>query len=260
VLTLAVVLPAAAQRADDNAVTAAEDAFGSTIGNESIGLYNASQVRGFSPTVAGNNRIEGIYFDRQGFLSSRLIEGSTIRVGLSALGYPFPAPTGIVDSRLHKVGDKRVVSLFGGFNAYVAPFIEIDVKLPIVRNGSAAGVSYGLEEYYDGADARYLRAAVVPRWRPTEDVEILGFAAIIDGRDEEAAPTIITAGDYLPPEIARRAYFGQRWAGQEANDRSGNTDPSASRPRSRSVRAPATTSASRPPASPTKAVGAMSAS
>ena len=41
-------------RADDNAVTAAEDAFGSSIGNESIGLYSPNQVRGFSPVVAGN--------------------------------------------------------------------------------------------------------------------------------------------------------------------------------------------------------------
>src|SRR5688572_27389819 len=89
-----------AQRAGDNAVRAADDAFGTSIGNESIGLYSTSQVRGFSPVSAGNVRIEGLFMDRQGGISQRLVTGSSIRVGLSAQGYAFPAPTGIVDYRL----------------------------------------------------------------------------------------------------------------------------------------------------------------
>lgn len=108
---LCIASPAAAQRANDNAVTAAEDAFGSSVGNESIGLYSPRQVRGFSPVMAGNVRIEGVYVDRQSVISQRLVEGSTIRVGLSAQGYPFPAPTGIGDYRLRPVGDRRLVSV-----------------------------------------------------------------------------------------------------------------------------------------------------
>ncbi|MGO4781606.1 hypothetical protein AB4084_39580, partial [Lysobacter sp. 2RAB21] len=68
-----------AQRAGDNAVTAAEDAFGATLGNETIGLYSSKQVRGFSPVDAGNVRMDGIYFDRQGTVPPALVEGSTIR-------------------------------------------------------------------------------------------------------------------------------------------------------------------------------------
>jgi iron complex outermembrane receptor protein len=206
--------PAMAQRADENAVTAAEDAFGSTIGNESIGLYTSTQVRGFSPVSAGNVRIEGLYFDRQGGLPTRLLQGSTIHVGLSAQSYPFPAPTGIVDYRLRKASEQRVVSLVTGLNAYTSPSIEIDAKVPLVPNrlGVAAGVSFADEEYYDGSDARYWRAAIVPRWRPSESVEVMPFWSVIRGRDEEVAPTIITAGSYLPPEIERRRYFGQWWA------------------------------------------------
>ncbi|HYC99376.1 TonB-dependent receptor domain-containing protein [Brevundimonas sp.] len=212
-LPVAVATPVLAQRADDNALTAAEDAFGSSVGNESVGLYSPGSVRGFSPTQAGNIRIEGVYFDRQGFLSSRFTEGSAIRVGLSAQSYPFPAPTGIVDYRLQKAGEDRVTSLVAGLNAYAAPFMELDLKTPILgeRLGLAAGVSYGHEEYYDGADARYLRAALVARWRPRDGVEVMAFAAITQGRDEETAPTIVTAGDFLPPEVARRRYFGQDW-------------------------------------------------
>ena len=40
--------PAWAQRADDNAVKSAEDAFGTSIGTENIGLYRPVEVRGFS--------------------------------------------------------------------------------------------------------------------------------------------------------------------------------------------------------------------
>ena len=92
--------PAFAQRTDDNAVTAAEDAFGKSVGDQSIGIYSDSNVRGFSPIAAGNVRIDGLYFDVQGNLNSRLVIGSTVRVGISAQGYPFPAPTGIIDYEL----------------------------------------------------------------------------------------------------------------------------------------------------------------
>ena len=62
-LTLS-AMPAVAQRANDNALGAAEDAFGTTVGNETIGLYDARNARGFSPQSSGNVRIEGLYFDR----------------------------------------------------------------------------------------------------------------------------------------------------------------------------------------------------
>ena len=211
---VAFATPAAAQRAEDNAVTAAEDAFGTSIGNETIGLYSSSQVRGFSPVTAGNVRIEGVYLDRQGYVAMRLVSGSTIRVGLSAQGYPFPAPTGIVDYRLRTVGDRPLVSVVAGSFAYGAPSIEVDAQLPIAgkRFGIALGASYAHEEYYDGADARYFRAAIIPRWRPSDNVEIIPFWSTTSGRGEEIPPTIVSAGAFVPPEVARRHYFGQRWA------------------------------------------------
>ena len=48
--------PALAQRTDDNAVTQTDDAFGKTVGDEQIGIYNPGDVRGFSPIDAGNVR------------------------------------------------------------------------------------------------------------------------------------------------------------------------------------------------------------
>lgn len=89
--------PALAQRVDDNAATSAGDAFGQAIGNERVGLYTVDDVRGFNPVDAGNTRIEGLYFAPVDRPPNRLIRGSKVRVGISAQGYPFPAPTGIVD-------------------------------------------------------------------------------------------------------------------------------------------------------------------
>ena len=114
-LALPLAAPAAAQnRSSDNAVTQAEDAFGFSVGRESIGIYNAGQVRGFSPTAAGNVRIEGLYFDPIFGLSDMLVGSTSVKVGLSAQGYPFAAPSGIVDQTLapagpgiRRVGDRQ---------------------------------------------------------------------------------------------------------------------------------------------------------
>src|SRR5437762_12953500 len=97
------VLPTATyaqSRSDENAVTQAEDAFGFSVGRESLGIYNAGNARGFSPSAAGNLRIDGLYYDQAGFgasLISPLVSSTSIKVGLSAQGYPFAAPSGIVD-------------------------------------------------------------------------------------------------------------------------------------------------------------------
>src|SRR5258708_8824580 len=64
-MTSLVALPAAAQRTDENAVTAANDAFGVTVGLQTIGLYGPMNVRGFNPAQAENLRIEGLYYDQQ---------------------------------------------------------------------------------------------------------------------------------------------------------------------------------------------------
>src|ERR1700686_5058416 len=53
-----------AQHASDDPLATANDAFGLTLGLESIGLYGPGGVRGFNPQSAGNVRIDGLYFDQ----------------------------------------------------------------------------------------------------------------------------------------------------------------------------------------------------
>src|SRR5215213_9036048 len=116
-LMLAAALPFGASsafaqsRASDNAVTQAEDAFGFSVGRESIGIYNGGQTRGFSPIAAGNVRVEGLYFDPVAGIQGVLVNSTSIKVGLSAQGYPFAAPSGIFDQRLRRPNAKLGGSL-----------------------------------------------------------------------------------------------------------------------------------------------------
>ncbi len=104
---LATPQASAQDRSTDNAVTQAEDAFGFSVGRETIGIYNAGNARGFSPTTAGNVRIDGLYFDPAYQLTSVVSDSTSIKVGLSAQGYPFAAPSGIVDQSLRRPDARR---------------------------------------------------------------------------------------------------------------------------------------------------------
>src|SRR5688572_22546491 len=157
-----------AQRTDENAVTAAEDAFGVTIGRETLGLYTTSSVRGFSPTAAGNARIGGLYFDQVWALNSRLRRTTTIRVGPSAQSYPFPAPTGIVDHSLKIPDTEPSLSLLLSTDEWGGWSVEADAVAPLAADRLTFGVGAGLfeDEYYDGSDASYRNAGASIRWTP----------------------------------------------------------------------------------------------
>ncbi|MFN3387739.1 MAG: TonB-dependent receptor domain-containing protein [Allosphingosinicella sp.] len=213
--------PAAAwgQRADENAVASAEDAFGTSVGNERVGLYSPFGARGFSPVQAGNVRINGLYIDYQADLSDRLIAGSNVRVGLTAQGYPFPAPTGVADFALRLPGAEAVASTVVGIGPFGGPRVEVDAQLPLSDTfGVAAGLGINGQEIYHGGDQRLLTAALVARWRPTDRVEIIPFWGLQQEDGQEAQPIIFTDGAYLPPEIERRRYFGPDWAKNEGRD------------------------------------------
>ncbi len=216
-LTIALLLTTAAeaalaQRADDNATTKAEDAFGTSVGNESFGLYNPFSVRGFSPVDAGNVRIEGLYFDQQANPTGRLIGGTTVRVGLSAQSYPFPAPTGIADHSLRKAGDEALFSPVIAYGPYGGWTAEFDAQLPVSDSLSVAGGAglYRDHTHYGGTP-HYFSASIAPRWRPAAGVEIIPFWSRIRYSSEEAEPLMFTGGDYLPPKIARRNFYPQPW-------------------------------------------------
>jgi iron complex outermembrane receptor protein len=208
-----------AQHASDDPVASANDGFGLTLGLESIGLYGPNFVRGFSPQTAGNVRIEGLYFDQQGALSKRVVDGSTIRVGVSEVGYAFPAPTGVVDYDLRSPGDGipsgTVVASAGPFEARggsvdgTLPLIPGELQLPL---GASYQLSTGtIGSSNPGYTSKVANVGATPQWKPNNRLTVRGIFDWTETTHAKTLPIILTGGDYQPPQV-RRGYYGQDWA------------------------------------------------
>ena len=203
--------PAAAQRTGENAVTAADDAFGTSVGNETIGLYNSNEVRGFSPGAAGNIRMDGLYLGGIFVGNPRLLAGSTVKVGLSAQGYPFPAPTGIVELSMRPAGTEPALSAVvnGGWQNG----LELDGQLPVSDTLSIAG-GIGGNRFMDnpgGDHAYYFNAAIAPEWRPDENSRVRAYYGLEYSPRDRSTPFVFVNGPHLPPDLPYR-FQGQDWA------------------------------------------------
>ncbi len=217
---LAAWLPGAAfaQRASDNALQSAEDAFGTTIGTESIGIYTSGNARGFSPSQAGNVRVEGLYFDQQTTGNSpRIFRGNTVRVGISAQSYAFPAPTGIVDYQLRLPGDQFLTSGVASYGPYEAFNFEVDSSIPIVGEKLSLGVGAGGGQAVSPWRGSYYNwtGSVMARWRPTDAIEIIPFWSRREAWDWETWSMV--AAEVLPPRIPR-IFYGQDWGDWIVNE------------------------------------------
>ncbi len=214
-----------AQRADDNAVRSADDAFGTTVGNETIGLYDARNARGFNPQQSGNVRIEGMYFDRPStgpgdVLVDRLFAGFTVRVGVNALTFPFPAPSAVVDIRLRKPGDKQVTSVVATYGPYDQTSLEVDTQIPVIPGklsigGGAERTRYVSDMKQDADDSSF---AGLMRFTPTESVELTTFWGQARRKNSESMPFIFVGGDWMPPDQTRGVPIGQEWNQWQQHD------------------------------------------
>lgn len=204
---------ALAQRARDNAVASADDAFGSTVGQESTGIYSENDTRGFSPKKAGNVRIDGIYFDQISVISGRLRESSAIRVGFAAEDYPFNAPTGIVDHKFRPFPKETGVSLDVSRNAYWGSISDFDLRLPIINDhiSLTGGVSYADMRTSDGVTSFSWGVSVRPIVR-FAGMEIAPFFHLGFFPRGKPQPLVVVSGDRLPALPPLRRYLGQDWA------------------------------------------------
>jgi iron complex outermembrane recepter protein len=219
-LTFSIVSTVRAQHASDDPVASAGDGFGLTLGLESIGLYGPGGIRGFSPQAAGNMRIDGLYFDQQGTLSNRAVEGSTVRIGVSEVGYAFPAPTGIVDYDLRHPGNgtpsATIVASEGPFQAHG---VSIDGNLPLISSELQlpVGASYGISTQTplgaanSGYTSTIANVGATPQWKPNDALTFRGIFDWSRTTQAKSLPVVFTAGDSLPPPTPR-GYFGQNWA------------------------------------------------
>ena len=212
---------ACAQRASDNVTTQSSDAFGRSVGNEKSGLYTTDDVRGFNPVDAGNVRLEGLYFDQVDRVSSRLVDGSTIRVGPASQRYPFPAPTGLVDYSLTQPRAKPSYSLTldsgSSFALGLGGSIEFKQPLGGERLGLSGGIGFRNAHRTEGGTSAARAIGATVAWRPVPGAELLLFAGDFRFRSDEARPTLFLTGTTGPPPLKRGDNLSQSWTARNSD-------------------------------------------
>jgi iron complex outermembrane receptor protein len=213
-LALANAAPALAQQAKNDALQEAEDAFGGSVGNEDVGIYTATNVRGFNPQQAGNARIDGVYFDQlSSSIAQRLRDKASIRVGFAALDTFAPSPTGIVALTTHVAGDEVIGTFSGGINAYSAHVESFDLKMPVIADYLSLGFGFGhgVRRWADGYRSHNYAFAVLPKIR-LSDWEIKPFVSGVLIRKASVRPITSIAGPFVPKVPGRLKHIGQKWA------------------------------------------------
>ncbi len=204
---------ALAQRAQENAVASADDAFGSSVGLEQTGIYSEQDTRGFSPAKAGNARIDGVYYDPVGALSSRLRYANVVRVGFAAEDYPFQAPTGIIEYRFRPFPKELGTSLGYNFMAFGGFIREIDLRVPLIKDHLAylGGVAQSDLRQSDGASnaAFGITHRFIARFG---GFEFAPFVSTSWFTQNHVRPLTVVTGDVLPQIPQVRRYLGQSWA------------------------------------------------
>jgi iron complex outermembrane receptor protein len=160
-----------------------------------------------------------LYFDQQSNVTDRLLDGTTVHVGISAQGYPFPAPTGIADNDLRKPGKDLVASIGLNFGPFATKSLELDLQVPVQgeKLGLIAGIGLYREEAPFGGRPHYDSYALSARWAPDTNTSIQPFWSRIAVRSEESQSYIFTSGDFLPKRYKRGQFFGQKWAEFNSN-------------------------------------------
>ncbi len=175
-------MPAHCQSSTD-VVTEAEDAFGTRIGLEQIGLYNESQVRGFSLAQAANYEVDGVYIATLSTPGNPILQGVTTRVGWNALQSDLPAPSGIVDYSIASPGAGTHTYLETGLLDQWSPYLFGTASTSSISGkwGFTAGLqALPYSQRIDGAHSRQFGGGFVAEWRPDKDTSIKGFASASD--------------------------------------------------------------------------------
>jgi iron complex outermembrane recepter protein len=213
----ALLLPmaAAAQRVPENAVTSAADAFGTTVGSQTIGLYDAEDVRGFSPRDAGNLRIEGLYFDQQTFESNAcLVPEQTIKVGLTAQSFEFPAPTGIADYSLSLPGSGNLTSVLVSSGPFDASALELNGKYGHAGQPVSASLCFHRHLNSDFDFARRAQSndtGLILRGQLPGNFELITFAGTSRGNEHNALPFVYANGIDGVPTFRQMRLPTQDW-------------------------------------------------
>lgn len=139
-------------------------------------------------------------------------------MGLSTLGFPFPAPTGIVDYALRAPGQEASASVYASLDEWGGASLELDTVLPLGPTLSLAGGVAGYSnEFYNGTNSLQHVEGVTLRWTPSPTLEVQPFWQRSDVYDDEIGGWYIPSGPVLPPRLPRRRTLGPDWVEYEGS-------------------------------------------
>jgi len=216
-----------AQRAGDNILTSASDAFGTSLGRDNFGIYTTSRVRGFSPTEAGNTRMMGLYFDQIGMTSRSIRLGSSVKVGLGTLATPFPAPTGIVDLALRvpdlQGSDRGMGSVTVGILELYKAALDFEQELAVShRFAVTVGGVFEAHNIASGDRGKNWGLGLTARWQPADNVEIIPFIGGFTRYEELGRQRWFTRDKQQPVKrVQRLTAIGPLWAGNSSTPMNG---------------------------------------
>jgi iron complex outermembrane recepter protein len=206
------------QRAQDNAVTSAEDAFGTSIGLQSVGLYSQNDARGFDPQQAGNLRIEGLYFDQETYATSVcMVRETAMRIGIAAQAYSFPSPTGIADFSLRIPGDSQAFSGLVSRGPFSASAVQAEEQIPVQPKTLSADFCFAHFQNFLVDLMRHDDSAVYGStlsWRPNDKAQVIPFWSYLVGGGRQELPGVYTDGTDPLPRFRERDLASQTWTNQ----------------------------------------------
>src|SRR4029453_17733530 len=204
--------PAQAQ-ANANVVKGASDAFGFTSGDESIGIYDETSVRGFDLEAAGNYRINGTYFVKSSGVSNFFLETRTVRIGYNTLNSVLPGPSGLVDYRLRDPAEGEPSLLTVGLDVYRQPYLDLLVKHRSnddqLSLAAGLGLVFRLRDEQGAEGSSWILAGTLRKTVGATTLRLFGgeYQYRRDG-----AFRFDPGNETLPPHVKRGDYLGQEWA------------------------------------------------
>jgi len=207
-------LPVAAETSTygDNATQTSRDAFGERIGQDQIGLYTEQEVRGFNLATTASYRLEDHYFMRESQLPNAVIEGVSVKVGVTAARLKLPSPSGVIDYRLRKssAGD-RSITISSGVRENLSPTVELISRYGHTDQFSVAtGIEATRNQYGNRTKGYSFSGGMVPKFTLSERSSIRGIVSFeyqkLNGDFQFAVPR-----GYIPITLGRRNY-GVPWA------------------------------------------------
>jgi iron complex outermembrane recepter protein len=201
----------------------ANDAFGMNDGQDSIGIYDASSVRGFDLAAAGNYRVNGAYFVKSSGTSNLFVKSTVVHIGLGVAGMDFPGPSGVINFQLHDPKPGESSQLRAGIEQFGTYFQEVQFKGASADGRFSYTAGAALESNKGSAQGGQGDSTLVAgtaRYSPDSDTSWQWFAGEYDYHRTgsfliKAAP----GAEVLPAPIKRQQYLGQSWATESGQRR-----------------------------------------